>query len=297
MPTKAGYVAIVGKPNVGKSTLLNQLIGAKLSIVTPKIQTTRKKILGILTENKYQIVFLDTPGILIPKHDLHKAMQSYIDLSIQEADIILVLFDLFHYDDFNSYFDSGFKEALKKSKKIKIAVFNKIDLLKDNSLLSEKIEDLKTTAIFDSIFTISALENQGITDLISNLSNHLPINEFYYDSELLSTQPQRFFVSELIRENIFLLFEKEIPYSTEVVIADFKEREEGKWYISAEIIVERQSQKGILIGKHGLKIKELGQKSRIAIEEQLEMEVFLELFVKVRENWRKKDVFLKSFGY
>jgi GTP-binding protein Era len=297
MPTKAGYVAIVGKPNAGKSTLLNQLIGAKLSIVTPKIQTTRKRILGILTEDDYQIVFLDTPGILTPKHELHKAMVSYIDLSLKEADIILVLFEAQWFDNIDTYFETNFAEELKKSQKIKIAVFNKIDLVKDNQALQEKIEDLKKIGLFDDILTISALENKGITELIESINKFLPYSEFYYDPELLSTQPQRFFVSELIRENVFMLYEKEIPYSTEVLITDFKEREGSKWYIAADIIVERQSQKGILIGKNGQKIKELGQKSRIAIEDQLQMEVFLELFVKVRENWRKKEVFLKSFGY
>lgn len=297
MTKKAGFVAIIGKPNTGKSTLLNSIIGSKLSIVTPKAQTTRKRVLGIFTEDATQMIFIDTPGILKPMHKLHESMLGYIEQSVNESDVILLLLDMKNLGDIDSYFTVHQLAAIKNSGKPVIALLNKTDLIGDKKQMLPLIHQLSQMDFIKEVIPISALKNQGIKEVLEIIAKFLPENEFYYDPELLSIQSERFFVSEIIRENVYNIFQKEIPYSTEIFIAEFKEREFNKWYISAEIIIERQSQKGIIIGAGGKKIKELGEKSRIEIEAHLEKEIYLELFVKVRENWRKKPVFLKSFGY
>jgi len=290
-------VAIVGKPNAGKSTLLNAIIGSKLSIVTPKIQTTRKRVLGIYTKDNVQIVFLDNPGLLKPMHNLHKAMINYIDLSMKEADAIFLLVDLENYDNFEEYFNNSIRKQLEKLNKPIIIVLNKTDLINDKKKVLPIIKELSHHEYINDVIPVSGTKNDGIDELLKCLENYIPEGEFYFDSDFLSTQPVRFFVSEIIRETIFTNYQKEIPYSTEVQINDFKEKENGKWFISADIIVERQSQKGIIIGAGGKKIKQIGEKSRKEIEDYLQNEIYLELFVKVRDNWRKKPVFLKSFGY
>jgi len=297
MTKKAGYAAIIGKPNVGKSTLMNSIVGTKLAIVTPKAQTTRKRVLGIYTSENTQIVFLDTPGILKPKHDLHKAMLSYIDKSLKEADIVLLLIDLEKFNSIDTYFHSSFLSTLKKIRKPVIAALNKTDLKNDKKDILPLISQLNNSGFIDDILPISALKKDGIDVLLSTIEKYLPTGEFYYDPELISDQPQRFFVSEIIREHVYTLYSEEIPYSTEVVISEFKERNAGKWYISAEIIIEKQSQKGIIIGAGGKKLRQLGERARIDIEDHLQNEIYLDIFVKVREKWRKKPVFLKSFGY
>jgi len=296
MNTKAGYIAIVGKPNAGKSTLMNKIVGAKLSIVTPKPQTTRKKVLGIYTGESTQMVFLDTPGILKPRYEMQKSMMDYVDSAMDEADIIAVIVDVEKYAK-GKYFPLGFKSALKNLNKPKIAIINKIDTAADRKEILPVMGDLLTEEIFDEIVPISALNETNIAELISVLEERLPEGPFFYEADLISSQPERFFVAELIRERVFTLFEDEVPYSTEVNIIEFKERENGKWYISADIIVERDTQKRIIIGSKGEKIKEIGQSARLEIEEHVGLEIFLNLFVKVRKDWRDNKGMLKSFGY
>ena len=227
---RAGYVAIIGKPNAGKSTLMNQLIGTKLSIVTHKSQTTRKRVIGIFTNNNTQIIFLDTPGILNPKYQMQSAMMNYVYNSIDESDCIIYIYDVSKYKQYNAI-SQNVKEILgniAKSKKKIILLLNKIDLLVDVKKVLPIIAELNTTNIFTDIIPLSALKGNNTTDVIKTISKHLPISPFYYDAELLSTQPERFFVSEIIRENIFMLYNEEIPYSTEVNIVEFKERNIGK---------------------------------------------------------------------
>jgi len=298
--TKAGYVAIIGKPNVGKSTLLNAILGAKLSIVTPKPQTTRKRVLGIYSDNKTQIIFLDTPGILAPKYKMQSVMMDYVNSSINEADCIIYMFDVSKYRRQNVINDNV-KNILNKihysaNKKI-ICLLNKLDLLKNVKEVLPIIAAMDSLNLFTDIIPISALKKNNIKNIIKTISNYIPDAKFYYDADMLSTQPEKFFVSEIIRENIFYMYGDEIPYSTEVDIIEFKEREYGKCYINSEIIIEKTSQKGIIIGKNGDKLKALMERSRIAIEEHLKTGVYLEVFVKVRPKWRDNVTFLKSFGY
>jgi len=299
--TKAGYVAIIGKPNAGKSTLMNAIIGAKLSIVTPKPQTTRKRVLGILTENNsdennFQIIFLDTPGILNPKYKMQTVMMNYVDNSIVEADCIIFILDATRFNS-KKPFSNELLNILKKINKKIILLLNKFDLLKDRKEVLPMIDLLNQMKLFSDIIPISALKESNIEQVISTVTKYLPYSNFYYDPEILSTQPERFFVSEIIRENIFKSYSDEIPYSCEVNIIDFKERKFEKWFISAEIIVERQNQKGIIIGNKGEKLKKVLEHSRHQIEEHLQHPIYLEVFVKVREKWRDNSNFLRSFGY
>jgi len=297
LPTKAGYVAIVGKPNAGKSTLMNALVGANLSIVTPKPQTTRKRVLGIFSNEKLQVVFIDNPGLLKPRYEMQRQMMSYVDESMSDADIILVILDIEDFSPQKNYFHETFLKNLKLIEKPKILVINKVDLLKNVKEVLPVMKIFADMKVFDEIVPISALKDAQTETLVKLFEKYLPESEFFYDPEMLSVQNERFFVSELIRECIFTDFKQEIPYSTEVNIVEFKEREVGKWYISAEIIVERSTQKQIMIGENGDKIKHTGMKSREKIEEHLQMPVYLELFVKVREKWRDSKTMLKSYGY
>ena len=247
--------------------------------------------------NNIQIIFLDTPGILEPQHKLHNAMIGYIDQAIKDADILLILIDLKKYQNLNSYFKPEFIANLKKLRKKKIFVLNKTDIIHNKKDLLPIIEEINDSQLADEIIPISATQKDGLDELIKTINSNLPKSEFYYDPDILSIQPERFFVSELIREKIFNLFKFEIPYSTEVVITEFKERDSNKWYISADIVIERKSQKRILIGENGKMIKKLGEIARESIEEHLQHEIYLDLFVKVREKWRQKPGMLRSFGY
>jgi GTPase len=295
--TKSGYVALIGKPNVGKSTLLNSILDTKISIVTKKPQTTRRNVLGILSTDTTQIVFIDTPGVLKPKYELHRKMLDYIDSSLDEADIIVVLIDCIDYQNSGEYFPESFVSTLKKASIPAIAVINKIDLLKNVKEVLPIIDELNNSKVFKEIVPISALKNASIKELLATLEKYLPEMPFYFDSELLSTQSERFFVSEIIRRQVFEAYGEEIPYSTDILIREFKERSYGKWYIAADIVVERQSQKAIIIGAKGLKLKHIGEQARREIEEHLGTEIFLELFVKVRPNWRNDKSLLSQFGY
>lgn len=294
---KSGYIAIIGKPNVGKSTLMNAIIGSKLSIVTPKPQTTRRNVLGIYTQKETQMVFIDTPGVLKPRYELHKSMMNFVEESLSGADIIIVIADVTRPETATRVLTPPFIEALKTLKKPCIAILNKMDALSDKTQALPFISALEELGVFTEFIPISALQKDNTDTLVNILESLLPEAEFFHDPEILSTMPQRFFVSELIRETVFELFKEEIPYSTEVTISEFKEREKGKWYIAADIIIEKESQKAILIGEKGSKIKQIGLLSRDKVEEHLEFPVFLELFVKVREDWRSKTTYLRSFGY
>ena len=295
--TKAGYAAIIGKPNAGKSTLLNSIIGTKLSIITPKPQTTRKRVLGICTEGNTQIVFIDTPGVLNPKYEMQSNMMGYVHASIEEADCIILIYDVTKFN-VSQPIPPELHNFFKDENKPIILLLNKIDLLKDSKDVLPLIKYFDESKMFKEIVPISALkEKQLYKRIINIISNYMPEGEFFYDEDLLSTQPERFFVSEIIRENIFLSYSDEVPYSTEVAIVEFKEREFGKWFINAEIIVERDTQKKIIIGKDGEKLKRILEISRKQIEEHLDHPVYLEAFVKVRDKWRDKPNMLRSFGY
>lgn len=287
---KSGYVAIVGKPNVGKSTLLNRLLGIKLSIVGSKPQMTRNRILGILTQDDCQCYFLDTPGIIDPDNELQKLMVDKIKRVIKDADVIIWMVDPW----FKQEGLSGKFLEFSANKPI-IGVINKIDLVPKPQLLP-LIDALKNSWAKE-IIPISALKGKGIEELKKIIFDYLPEAPFLYPPEDISDNPERFFVAELIREKVFEFFKEEIPYATCVVIDDFKEREKGKDFISAIIYVEKKSQKGILIGKNGEALKNVGARARKEIEQFLGRGVYLELWVKVREKWRKDKKFLKEVGY
>lgn len=294
--TKSGFVAIVGRPNAGKSTLLNSIIEFKLSIVTPKAQTTRKRVAGIYSTEDTQIVFLDTPGIIKPDYEMQKTMMSYVKNSLEEADLLLCLVDASTYD-IERGFDDLILNYLKTFTKTKILLLNKTDKIPDKKLLLPIINFMQNTGYFSEIVPISAKSGDNVELILSSIEKYLPEGEFYYDPEQLSPENQRFFVGELIREQVFFRLNEELPYSIEVVISEFKERENGKWFISADVVVERDSQKKIVVGNEGSKIKEIGQRARKEIERHLEKEVYLELFVKVKNDWRNNKNMLKSFGY
>jgi len=297
MKLKAGYVTILGLPNAGKSTLLNALLGQKLAITTSKPQTTRKKLIGILSDKNYQIIFLDTPGILKPAYLLQQKMMDAVVQSIKDADVILLILDV--------ALDPGGEKTLKdvfiydllsKSKKPKILLLNKIDLSTQEQV-SELIAKVEKTKYFRNIIPISSKLAYNVHSVINEIIECLPEGAKFYPDDDISDENERFFASEIIREKIFEHYKDEIPYSCEVVIADFKERDKGKDFIQAEIIVEKESQKGILIGKEGTALKKVGEESRAAIEEFLQRPVYLDLRVKVRSKWRTDENMLKSFGY
>ncbi len=287
---KAGYITIVGKPNVGKSTLLNRLLGTKISAVTSKPQTTRNRIIGILTEGEFQACFIDTPGIIRPEYELQEFMVKQIKSAVMDADVLILMIDPWFKDD-NIYAEF----AKLAGKAPRILVINKIDLVTKQELLP-LIDKLKTTNV-TKIVPISALNGQGVDDLKKVILENLPEGEFFYPTEDISDTPERFFAAEFIREKIFELFKKEVPYASCVVIDEFKEREKGKDYIRAIIYVERNSQKAILIGKQGTALKTVGEKARRELETFLGRPVYLELWVKVKKKWRKNKRFLKELGY
>lgn len=290
MSHKAGFVSIIGKPNVGKSTLMNALVGEKLSIITPKAQTTRHRILGIVNEENYQIVFSDTPGIIIPRYGLQDSMMSSVKGALTDADLILFVTDINEQHDENDVL-----EKISNTTIPLIVLINKIDNAAQEQV-DEKIAHWQEKLNPKHIFAISALHQYNLEGIMTTVLEFLPEHDPFYDKEDLTDRNQRFFVSEIIREKIFTNYQKEIPYSTEVIITSFKE-EEKITRISAEIIVERDSQKNILIGKGGTMLKKVGTESRKDIEKFLDQKVFLETFVKVIPDWRSKKNYLKSFGY
>ena len=296
MAHKAGFVSIIGKPNVGKSTLMNVLVGERLSIITPKAQTTRHRILGIVNEEDYQIVFSDTPGIIKPKYSLQESMMSFVNGSLTDADVLLFVTDINEeYDE-----DDVLEKILDRDIPT-IVLINKIDKALQEKV-DEKIAYWQQKLNPVSIYAISALHNHNVEGILDQVLSILPEHPAYYDKEELTDRSERFFISEIIREKIFLNYQKEIPYSTEVIVKSFKEEplKNGKGQmirISAEIVVERDSQKNILIGTGGSMLKKVGTEARIEAEKFLDSKVFLELFVKVIPDWRSKKNYLKSFGY
>jgi len=297
MNHKSGYVAILGLPNAGKSTLLNSLLGQKIAITNKKPQTTRKKILGILSDKNYQIIFLDTPGILSPSYLLQEKMMEEVALSLNDADVILLLIDVKKDPLGNATFNQKFVvENLNKGKRKIVVLLNKVDLIQQSDTV-KLLEHFENMNKFDAVIPISATEIFNLDKLIETIVDELPEGPSYYPEDIIADENERFFVSEIIREKILELYREEIPYSVEVLISEFKEREESKDFISAEIVVERDTQKAIIIGKGGTAIKKLGQIAREAIEDFLQREAFLELRVKVRKNWRSDENLLKQFGY
>ncbi len=292
----AGYAAIIGEPNVGKSTLMNSLVGQKISIVSKKPQTTRRRVLGIVTDEMSQVVFLDTPGIIKPKYLLHEAMMAYADSALNDADVILVLVDVAQP---RMEPRSAHGEVWRRLEHFQTPMFlivNKIDTIEKNALLP-LIEYYSEGFPFKEILPVSALTGEGLDEFKVTLQKYLPEHPPFYPADIVSEHPERFFVSEIIREKIFVQFSEEIPYSTEVDVVEFIERKAMKDFIRAEIIVERSSQKGIIIGRKGAALKQLGETARRDIELFLGRPVFLELYVRVREQWRKHKVWLKRLGY
>jgi GTP-binding protein Era len=289
-PHKAGFVSIVGKPNVGKSTLMNALVGEKISIITSKAQTTRHRIMGIVNGEDFQIVYSDTPGIIEPKYELQKSMMRFVRFSLEDADVVLFVTDIFEkYDE---------DDVIKRLHKTDAPIFmliNKIDLAKPEQI-EEKIQYWKDKINAKKIITVSALNKINLDEVFQTIMDHLPEHPAYYDKEELTDKPERFFAAEIIREKIFQNYDKEIPYSTEVVITDFKEKE-TIIEIRAQIYVERDSQKGIIIGKKGEMLKKIGMAARKDMEDFFQKKVFLEQHVKVEPDWRNKDRTLKNFGY
>lgn len=293
---RAGYVAIVGEPNVGKSTLMNALLEQRISIVTPKPQTTRRRILGILNGDGYQAVLLDTPGILRPKYLLQRAMVETAYSAIDDADLVFLMVEAgspdLEHDEKRELVLSRVKRADKPS----FLLINKIDLVPKTELLPI-IDCFSRLPMFKEIIPISALKRENLDDLRSTLVRYLPVGELFFPADAITDQPEKFFVAEIIREKVFQKYREEVPYSTEVEVVEFKERGGKKDFIGAEITVERDSQKGILIGRRGAALKEVGGLARKDIEDFLGRSVYLELRVKVRENWRKEERWLKRFGY
>jgi GTP-binding protein Era len=291
MSHKAGFVNIVGSPNVGKSTLMNQLVGEKLSIVTSKAQTTRHRIHGIVNEEDYQIVFSDTPGVVNASYKLHEQMMSYVESSFKDADILLFITDIYESE-------MNHAATLERIKKLKIPVLcivNKVDLGKQDQV-ETRLAYWKEKVPNAEVIAVSALHGFGKDWVWQRILELLPVSPPYFDKDDLSDRPVRFFVSEMIREKIFLHCEKEVPYSCQVEV-DTYEVEEHIIRIRAVIVVERDSQKGIIIGKGGMMLKRIGREARKDIEGFVGKQVFLETFVKVDKDWRESEVKLKKYGY
>jgi GTP-binding protein Era len=293
---RAGYVALIGEPNVGKSTLMNRLVGQKLSIVTPKPQTTRHRILGILSSETAQIIFLDTPGVLQPRYALHEAMMRFSRGAVGDADVVLFLVDACEKIPENDNKRNEALEMLKSGGKAAILGVNKVDAVAPGKV-AEMIVHFSSAYKFGDVYPISAATGYGIEEMMKGVEAALPVHEPFYPVDSITEQSEKFFVAEIIREKIFEKFSDEIPYSTTVDILEFKEQAGKKDLIRAEIVVERDSQKGIIIGKGGSALKDIGTTSRAEIELFLDRPVFLELYVKTRDKWRESNEWVKRFGY
>jgi len=288
---KSGFVNIFGKPNAGKSTLLNALVGEKMAIVSSKVQTTRHRIKAFLTKpDEYQVVFSDTPGIIEPKYKLHERMMQGVKSALEDADIALLIADATK--------DANEANELFGNLRLKvpsILVLNKTDKLKP-AQIEAVTETFKQSSSYKKIIPISALTRKNLEELLSAIIELLPEGEPFYDQEELSDKPTKFFVSEMIREKVYELFSEEIPYQTAVIINEFKEKE-SLIKIQADIVVQRESQKAILLGEGGKMIKKLGTLARTDIELFLQQKVFLQLFIKVKPKWRDDDFKLREYGY
>ena len=286
---KSGYVALIGRPNVGKSTLMNALVGRKLSIVTRKPQTTRHRVLGLLSEEDYQVIFLDTPGIIKPDYELHSAMMHNVKGAIRDADLLLFMADATtEKPDTLSLDYAGDRPAL--------LLLNKIDLIAQEEALP-LVDAYIEQRDFEEVIPTSALKGYNLDVVREEILSRLPEGPPFYPKDMISEHPERFFVAEIVREKILKQYRQEIPYSVQVNITNYEERQQGKDFIDAEIVVNRDSHKGILIGKGGRALKKLGRAAREDIEEFVGSPVYLQLHVKVRAGWRNKKSYLRSYGY
>lgn len=292
MEHRAGFVNIVGNPNVGKSTLMNQLVGERVSIITQKAQTTRHRILGIVNADDYQIVFSDTPGVLKPKYKLQESMLNFSEGALTDADVLLYVTDVVE----DATKNADFIAKVAKEKVPVLLVINKIDLLKGNADLLTVMDKWKALLPQAEVFPMSAKENFNVQSLMKRIVELLPPSPPYFGKDSLTDKPARFFVTEIIREKILLTYDKEVPYATEVIVEKY---DEGKTdiHIMAVVYVERDSQKGIVIGHGGQKLKRVGMESRRDIEKFFGKKVFLEIFVKVEPDWRNRENKLRAFGY
>ena len=291
MAHKAGFVNIVGSPNVGKSTLMNQLVGERLSIITSKAQTTRHRIMGIVNGEDFQIVYSDTPGIMNPKYKMQEGMMNFVNSALSDADIFLLITDVEESEPENQ----NLWEKIVKSEVPKLLIINKIDLI-DQKKLEDLVEKWAQKIPGISILPVCALEGLNTKFLLDWILKNLPESPAYFDKDQLTDKPERFFACEIIREKILLNYDKEIPYSVEIEVEAFK-REKKITRISAIIYVARDSQKSIIIGHQGSMLKKVGTAARIELEEFLQEKVFLEMHVKVQKEWRSDDKQLKRFGY
>ena len=287
---KAGFVNIIGKPNAGKSTLMNGLVGENLSIITSKAQTTRHRILGIVNGDNFQIVFSDTPGFIKPAYKLHNSMMKFVETSLEDADVVLFLVDVKEKEP-----DPDLISRIKMVKVPVILLLNKVDLIPEE-MVQVELNKWKSLINPAEALPVAAIGRYNLDKVFQLILKHLPENPPFYPKDQLTDQPERFFVAEIIREKIFKNYRQEIPYSTEVKIESFKE-EEKIIRISALIFVERKTQKSILIGKGGEMLKKVGTEARLDMEQFLDKKVFLEMHVKVKEGWRDNPNQLKNFGY
>lgn len=288
---KSGFVNIVGNPNVGKSTLMNLLVGERISIITSKAQTTRHRIMGIVNTGDMQIVYSDTPGVLKPNYKLQENMLNFSESALADADVLVYVTDVIEKTDKNDFF-------LKKVQKVEstiLLVINKIDLSNQKEL-EQLVAEWQKTLPRAEIVPVSATNRFNTEYLKKRIEEQIPESPPYFEKDALTDRPARFFVTEIIREKILLYYQKEIPYSVEVVVEQFQETKE-LIHIKALIIVERESQKGIIIGDQGKAIKKVGSMARKDIEHFFEKKIFLEMFVKVEKDWRNRDNLLKNFGY
>ncbi len=288
---KTGFVNIFGKPNAGKSTLLNALMGEKMAIVSHKVQTTRHRIKAILSSDDYQVIFSDTPGIIEPKYKLHEKMMQAVKGSLEDADLGLLITDARE--------DVQESHAIFSALRLKapaLLILNKADLVKDEKSLEDAKAFFSQQPYCKEVIVVSALKKLGLDVLMQRILHYLPEGHPFYEGDDLSDMPTKFFVSELIREKIFMLFQEELPYHTAVLVQEFKEKN-TLIKITADIIVQRETQKGIILGEGGRMIKQLGTLARKDIEEFLGSKVFLELYVKVRPKWRDNETHLKEYGY
>ncbi len=290
----SGFVSLVGRPNVGKSTLLNFILGEKVAIVSPKPQTTRNRILGVYTSSKGQIVFLDTPGIHQPMHRLNEYMVEVALATLKEVDIITLIIDGSRGITQEDRLALERVFSLEKAKPV-IGVLNKIDIMKPQEI-EKSLKELEEQGPFTRVLALSALTGEGVDTLLDTLFSLLPIGPYYYPPDMITDQPEEFWIAEIIREKIFLFTHQEIPYSTAVVVEDLKEKKDIL-VVEAIIYVERPSQKGIIIGQKGQMLKKIGEAAREELERFLGTKVYLNLWVKVKEKWRKKEGALRELGY
>ncbi len=288
---KSGFINIIGNPNVGKSTLINKLVGEQLSIITSKVQTTRHRILGIVNGDNFQLVFSDTPGIIKPAYSLQKSMMDFVKEAIEDADIILYVLEMGEKINIEKKLHQKFTDGTVPV----IILINKIDLSTQNEV-DLTIQTIQEQYPKSEVFAISALKNFNIESVLNRLINLVPLSPPYFPKDQFTDKPERFFVNEILRQKIFMYYDKEIPYSVEVQTEEFIEKP-SIIKLRCYIIVERESQKGIIIGHRGIALKKIGSKARKDLEIFFKKKIFIEIKVKVSKNWRSNDIQLRKFGY